>query len=270
MYYDLDNLEIEILDSKNYFQGITFIYNSKKYYYKPHKIAEDCYNELIAEKIANRLGIKCCHYFLGSYLGKDGVISEYFEDSKYISMCDYLQEKYKEEVEERSDLEDIWYAFYSDFQEDTVKKLMKELINIFIFDILIANPDRHNENYGLILDGENTHFAPIFDNEKALSPISYKEGYYSLEIEVYDPQANYSQIYNRNILYNFLDISDESYHELLKEKLEIISEESINEIFTELASEGVEIEQPIKVLIQKRFADNLLMINKCINNIKKR
>ena len=278
MHFNLDELELEQIKFIRNYSGLLFIYNGKKYYYKRTKNITDFYNEMIAEKIANRLGISCCHYFLGTCLDEEGTISECFENPNYISMNDYLKEKYPEsDPDERNNLEDIWNAFYHDFSEKTVNKLMTELVNIFMFDILIGNYDRHNENYGLVIDGDNTHFAPLFDNEKMLSERSIEDGGYALGVEREDSKKmkEYSTEYQvascqeeDNLLYKFLNLSDFCYQEQLKEYLKIINEESINEIFTELENEGIDIERPIRKLILKRFADNRNMITNYFSSKK--
>lgn len=258
MFFNLDNLPIikNKIFKKNH-NSFSFNFNGKKYYFKYHKNIDNFYNELIAEKIANHLNIPCCHYYLAYYLDDYGVVSEYIENPKYINMFDYLAKKYsKEECDYRNTLEDIWDAFYIDFNEKTTKRLMDELINIFIFDCLIGNFDRHNENFGLILDLENTHFAPLFDNEMMLSSWALEDGIYSLKIEKYLPENNYSSNEINNLLYQFLDYSDASFQTQLIEKLHIISEESIEMIFKELEHDEIIIEEPIKRKILDKFARN--------------
>lgn len=269
MFFNLDKLNIEEIDFIKYYNGITFVYNDKKYFFKTIKKNYEFYNELIAEKIANRLGISCCRYYLACYHNKDGVVSEYFEDPNYITMYDYLLKKYPEdEVDLANNLEDIWNAFYLDFNEVIVKKLMTELTNIFIFDAIIGNCDRNIENYGLVINGEKTHFAPLFDNEKLLSRISVKYGQYALEVESPFNEDFPKKVHNH--LYQFLNVSDFSYHEKLKKALIIVSEEGIDEIFTELSGEDIEIKKSMQKSIRVKFANNREMINKYFDNKRKR
>ena len=51
-------------------------------------------------------------------------------------------------IDKKNNLYDIWYAldiYYKD--SEITKQLMEEIINIFIFYILIGNIDRHLLNY---------------------------------------------------------------------------------------------------------------------------
>ncbi|WP_107841791.1 HipA domain-containing protein [Metasolibacillus meyeri] len=43
-----------------------------------------------------------------------------------------------------------------------------QFIELCLFDALVACTDRHCENWGVIFDGENYHFSPIYDNGSAL------------------------------------------------------------------------------------------------------
>ena len=65
MIFDLDNMNIKIEKEYKSVLGKSFeyTYNGKRYFFKKSK-SGNIYNELIAEKIANKLGIPCCHYIL--------------------------------------------------------------------------------------------------------------------------------------------------------------------------------------------------------------
>jgi len=271
MIYDLDKLEIKILHRKKFYDGVTFEYNGKIFYYKKVKNIRNHYNELIAEKIAKKLNIPCCHYHIAYFDDEIGVVTELFDKTNFISMNDYLSKKYKDEDSSHTNnLENIWDAFLTDFDSETAEKLMSQLVNIFIFDCLIGNIDRHTENYGLIINKEEVNFAPLYDNENMLSDDSIYFGDYCLGIESGDYKNNLSlDEYPENLLYKFLDMSADFYKDQLKEKLEIISEENLNQIFKELEEEGIVINQLIKLDILKRFDQNRYMINNYFASKKK-
>lgn len=262
MHYDLDKLPIKILKKDS---AIEFFYNNKIYFFKACS-NERILKEILAGKIAKRFGIACCHYIPASYKGIEGVVSEAaygIMDSGYREMDTYIIEKNPfdpiTDFFSKSNLEDLWNEFYYDpnIPPKIVKRLMNEVTDIFIFDVLIGNADRHGQNMGIILNGVDTHMAPIFDHDRMLSNMAIKEGDYCLSVEPGDTQLDT----NINYLYKFLDISDKAYHKRLKEGLEIISEESLLEIFKEIKSEGIDVDNDLVEEILEKFAANREMIN---------
>ena len=261
MYYDLDKLDVEIIDNITFPGGLIFKHNNELFFYKATKHLKEHYNELLAEKIAKRLGINCCSYYLGSYRGFVGNASALFKRENYQSMAEFLQEIYgRKQCYKRNNIISIRDAFYKEFNLATANKLTEELINIFLFDALIGNEDRHADNYGLIRDGKNVSFAPLFDNEKMLGNNSINDGWYALGIDQDDYKAK------ENLLYKFLN-NNYSYKIKLKEMLPVISEESIEEIFLELEMDGINIKRDYKEIIKEKFSINREMINN-YNNIK--
>jgi len=157
MFLNLENLEIKNKEYQKGFDGFSFFYKSTKYYFKYHKKTENFYNELIAEKIASRLNIPCCHYDLAYYLDDYGVVSKSFDHPNYISMKDYLVEKYsKDECDERNTLEDIWDAFFLDFKEENImiERPIKNIIrNKFAKNREMINNYFQNRKTNQILKG---------------------------------------------------------------------------------------------------------------------
>jgi len=265
MKYELDKLPIKVLENKYNNSQVTFILNNKKYYFKSLSETNNIsfvYYELIAKKIADRLGIPCCNCYYATYNGKVGVLSEFIDDKRYVRMDQYLAFHYNEDEFDRNSLEDLWDTFIKDFSESTVKRLMNELINIFIFDILIANKDRNTENYGLILDGDDTNFAPLFDNEQMLSKIAMNYGYYWIGVNYEDCMEG------TNILEKFLLQSSDEYMERLNSKLDIINKENISLIIEELKQEGIDIEEEYQKKIITLFEENREIIFKSIEKMK--
>ena len=258
MEINLNEYDIEIKKQRHFSTGIVFSYLGEDYYYKSNKYLSNIYNELIAEKIANSLGIPCCEYYLGSYYESLGTISKMFPKENYFSMSDLLISTYGVS-KNKNNLEDISTMFEKIFPEDVSKRLKDELLDIFLFDALIGNCDRNTDNYGLIVDG-NPRFAPLFDNENMLSDYSIYYGNYTLGIDKYDD--------NENILYKLLDSNKEA-KERLREMLPVISDDSLDAIFMMLDWE-YNINQDIKDEILAKFRINRQMIEECLNNKVKR
>lgn len=263
MYYDLDKVPIDVIKKG---KALDFIYNKKEYFFKEASY-EEMLKELVAEKIAKRFKIPCCHYFPATYKGVKGVVSESafgLLDVGYKTMEEYLFEKegYSKELFDNrnfNNMENIWNTFHFDLSipHTNVKKMMNEITDIFIFDVLIGNSDRHIGNYGVIIDGKNSRMAPIFDNDSMLSGLAIDYGKYWLAVEEKETPLN-TPI---NFLYKFLTISDKTYHKRLKDGLEIISEESLIEIFKELETEGIILNNSVVVEMLIAFEKNRGMIN---------
>ena len=266
MYFNIDKLDTEILYKDERKTGIIFRYNKKNYFFKTNLLSTDRYNELIAEKIARKLGINNVKYYLGEYGKYKGVVSEMFDVRNYYSMDYFLNDIYKDNCIERNNLEDIWNALALKFDFDTTKKIMDDIVNIFIFDVLIANSDRHPGNLGLIIKNGRAEVAPLFDNDSMLRIHAMENGSYFLGVEEGDFKYYIGEERKENILEKFIRISGSEYLNRLRDMLPVISEISINEIIKELESEGIIIENYIKNIIKENFKKNYEIIEEKINN----
>lgn len=269
MYYNLDEAPIRIINKG---KVLDFFYEGKEYFFKEAPYTE-ILKELLAEKIANRFGVACCHHFAACYQGKKGIVSEaaYGLYDSYKTIDEYCIEKNVGTNTDRlkcNNLEDIWnnIEYDIDIPDSAVKRIMDEVTDIFIFDALIANIDRHGKNFGIILDGKNSRIAPVFDNGRMLDPISISYGKYNLCIESGETVINTKG----NHLYKFLDISDKRYTERFKEGLEIISDENLIELFNEIEKESIEVNPMIETELLELFTKNREMLTNYFSNNRKK
>ena len=267
MYINLNIADIKIISEESYGNKVIFIYNGKKYYCKKSNNIDNIYNELIACRIGKAMGISCCEYYPAEYNGFVGVVSEYYENPKAISIEDYLKGKFKTDFSIHNNIIDLRDCFYMDFDELTANRLTNDLIDIFMFDAIIGNADRNITNYMIIIDGENTRFAPLFDCENMLDDNAIYDGNYSLGVD----EKDYKNKEENNILYKFLDWSDIEIYKRFLRYLELIKEEQIKEIFENIGKSMI-IEDSIKNKILKKFEINRSMITNYINSygIKKK
>ena len=75
--------------------------------------------------------------------------------SQLVSYCYWADQKNKKEVKD-------YFNFYLKSELSN-----ESLIRLLVFDAVIGNPDRHLNNFDLLV-GEHTELAPIFDNGAAL------------------------------------------------------------------------------------------------------
>lgn len=276
-FISLEKLDIQNFKNMKKRRLYSFKYNGDIYFYKVIYDVDKLYNELVGEKIAKRMNIPCAHYDLASYYDTVGVISKniFSEDDIYISMEEILQNyfSYGVDINAKNNLEDIWSAIssrYKAWNKNVEINLINELINIFIFDILIANSDRHTENYGICENKNNIHFAKLIDNENMLSPISIITGGYSIGIDENDIFYNEDEIsLEDNFVRKFLNYSSSEYRELISNRLSIISEANIKEIFDEIENDiHASMQTQIKRQLMTDFQRNYSMIYRVINENK--
>ena len=243
----------------------SFMLDGKKYYYKKILDKKIVYNELIAYEISKDYGIPCVDYDLASFNGLYGVFSEDFiGDSKFISMKGILSEYYDDLKIESNNLTDIISALEFRYKNPIiVGKLMNDIVNIFIFDVLIANVDRHYDNYGILEDKTGIRIAPIFDNTFMLSDLTLLDGGYSLGVDGDDNFLSDDYFdFGDKYLIKFLKYSSSEYVDYLKSKLWIIESENVDRILSRVENKiHTKIDENIKKGIKVKFKINLDNIN---------
>ena len=196
MTYILDKLKFKFL------KQFTFYKNDVKYFYKRFDITdrslEYLFNELVAYKMARKVGINSVKPIIINKNDVIGMATKSFEVEGYRVIngyailkkyFDYLKNnKHLIEIDEElilskmNNLEDIWDALnfhFKDFNEnlrkEIVSKIMIQLTEIFSFDIIMMQVDRHDENWE-IMESENendAYLTPLYDNELCFSDFKY-------------------------------------------------------------------------------------------------
>ncbi len=165
----------------------TLIYNNKKYLVKfPDPIMEknknisyinNAFSEYVGSNIFRLSGFETQNTILGNYFynGKNKIVCacEDFTDSNHIL---YEFEKLalstnpdKKIDTELSDILEVITQNNLINTNDTINKFW----NMFIVDSLIGNTDRHNGNWGFLINNETKEikFAPIYDCGSCLNPM---------------------------------------------------------------------------------------------------
>ncbi len=271
MIFQLDDLEQESIKEANE-KGMIFTYQGDDYYFKKEKRKYNYLYEVIASKIAKRMNISCCEYYIGEKNHRYGAVSKRFDTTTYSSMNYLLKDFYKTQIAEvNNNLEAIDNFFYQKFGKEIQERLMDDLVNIFLFDVIIGNSDRHSNNYGLVKTNDNIEFAPLFDNENMLSRLSLLYGFYALGVDEDDFVYNFYFMSSKNIsiLYKFLERSSYEYLERLEKFLPAIDRKEIINIFEEIEEE-IEIDGNTKRQIIQLFQVNKNYIeSECQKTYKK-
>lgn len=210
----------------------SFNYQSDTYFYK-YNFMNMPYNELVAEELAKDYGLDYVHYDLAILFTNRGVLSKNYkkENVNYISGTEILLNFYKNNrnTYQANNLEGIWDALEYRYRNHLnkrkiIKKLMQKIVNIYIFDILLRQSDRHSDNWQIMESEDIIDIAPLYDNERIL---------YAFD------GTNYVSIKSDDLPYdnlwysikNFQTISSEEYKNIIQKKLWIISEENLYKVF---------------------------------------
>lgn len=272
----------------------------------------DIWGELLSQKIAQFMGIECAEYRAASLGGTQGlltknflkenerlklgseILNDFFKNypwNKYednILMDDMFRELYQidEDLTDFNNKEqrnrvyahlnnilDLWNILEVLIKDkDSVRIMVNDLLQKFIFDCITLQFDRHPNNWGIISDGKSLRPAPLFDNaysleiayEKLYPRIKYIENLVDHEDENTEKKIN-KKIYNiepsltlkntymrdgsfrtiENTLQVFEDLIIDSDSELIKEIYETL--ESLNDIQIERLIIEAEEENGIKM-----------------------
>lgn len=136
-----------------------------KYEREDYDCSEAC-SEKIAYEIAKILGFECAKIDLAyDNTGRIGVLNYYFSNrftAPHTDIVAYLNK----ELSERKN-----YYTVSNIKivlDDIDEELFKGFIRIMIFDALIGEQDRHEENWGIIEKQGKSYISPLYDNGDSL------------------------------------------------------------------------------------------------------
>ena len=185
---------IEVLNSyKGSEKKKTLIYNNKKYLVKfPDPIREknknisyinNAFSEYIGSNIFKIIGFETQNTLLGKYLynGKEKIVCacEDFTSENYVLYeFENLALSANPDKKIETELLDIMEVIQEIKNMKQINITLNDNINekfwdMFIIDSIIGNTDRHNENWGIIVDSKTSkaQFAPIYDCGSCLNPI---------------------------------------------------------------------------------------------------
>lgn len=126
------------------------------------------FNEVLATEICHRLGISCVDYEL------------YFENRKHFCKCRNYADENTECISAAEICEDLTdfksgFVSYDDFKKRCgllgIPLDEKELGKMFVLDYLIANGDRHLNNFGFLRDSDTLEWkglCPVYDSGSSM------------------------------------------------------------------------------------------------------
>lgn len=248
-----------------------------KYEGKGYLVSEAC-SEKMSYEIAKVLGYECARIELAKdNEGILGVLNYLFVDNsnaeniEHIDAVSYLNK----DNGERS-------SFYT---ISNIKKTLDQLdqnlfigfIKIMIFDALVGEQDRHEENWGITIVNDHYKFSPLYDNGcnllRNFKDETYAENYYSgkKDFNAYIRNSK-TIIYKENIQkkykhFELIEYLYENYYDIVQRELlnlNKLTDEIINNIVNKIPDELITEKH-------KEYITNYLKIRRNILlNIRKR
>ena len=259
----------------------TLIYNNKKYLVKfPDPIREknknisyinNAFSEYIGSNIFKIIGFETQNTILGTYTynGKEKIVCgcEDFTDANHIlyefenlALSTNPDKKIQTEL---SDIIEVIEELNNMFQINIILKdnLQEKFWEMFIVDCLIGNTDRHNGNWGILVNARSSEarFSPIYDCGSCLNPMLEDEQLKSLnETELKNLIVNcYSCIKEDGKKINYISyIESTKNEECNKAILKIIPKINMNEIdkfIDEINCMSIERKDFYKKIIRLRY-----------------
>ena len=166
----LQNIDFKLLELNPNVKGsrikeIVIDKNGEKAFFKyqgnNYLVSEAC-SEKMSYEIAKILGYKCAKIELArDSNGILGILNYFFIDigkEEHIDASSYLNIH----SNERSQFYNI--TNIKNILDSLDKSLFNEFIKIMIFDALIGEQDRHEENWGITNNGNQYKLSPLYDN----------------------------------------------------------------------------------------------------------
>ena len=135
-------------------------------YERDDYICSEACSEKIAYEIAKILGYKCAKIELAQDSDdKTGVLNYYFSDSFISPHTDIVAYLNKNSNERK-----MYYTISNikNVLDEINENLFKDFIKIMIFDSLIGEQDRHEENWGITETNGKYSMSPLYDNGDSL------------------------------------------------------------------------------------------------------
>lgn len=165
----------------------TLIYNKKKYLVKfPDPVREknknisyinNAFSEYIGSNVFKIVGFKTQNTVLGKYEynGKEKIVcacEDFTDNENVLYEFENLVLSTNPDKKIETELNDIMEVIEENKMINT-EETKREFWDMFIIDSLIGNTDRHNGNWGFLLNKitGNVEFSPIYDCGSCLNPM---------------------------------------------------------------------------------------------------
>jgi len=287
------NSAIQVIKNMNSGIAFSYFYKGEKYYFKSnffgrlYEIPIDPYSELVAEELAHDFKIPCVSYDLAQFESFQGVISKHYKkkNAHYIVADEFFPELfsyYDSSLENKAlikntvakpnmikrkmwwynCLEHVWDGLEIKFphQREQIVFLMKRIIDMYLYDILTCQTDRHSGNWQIEEVNNQFDLMALFDNERILlNKLEVAETALGVEDE-------YEKLWKS--IQRFLFISRREYKEMLYDKLWIIGESNLQSVFERIEKKtNYPMPEEKKVYYMESYSLHQKELKKILNNL---
>lgn len=269
----------ECLEEFNSYRGSekkkTLIYKGKKYLVKfPDPIREknknvsyinNAFSEYVGSNIFKMIGFETQNTILGKYQynGKEKIVCacEDFTDTEHdLYEFENLALSINPDKKIGMDINDIMEVLEESKNIDA-KQIKRDFWDMFVVDSLIGNTDRHNGNWGFLLNKKTgeVRFSPIYDCGSCLNPMYDDEMIKQLnEIELKNLVINcYSCIKENGKKINYMtymkQMKNKECNEAIKRIFLRIKIEEIEKFIEEIEGMSNKRKEFYKELVKQRY-----------------
>lgn len=149
----------------------------------------ESYSEYYASQVAEAFSVKHVDYSLRSHHGRICSVCNCFT-SEHIGYVPFASFKCA------SNINNVYQYYYD-------KGLLEDLIEMFVFDALILNEDRHKGNFGFLFDTDTYEIigtAPLFDHNRSLLCYAEHEDFNVDYVNSRSPRIGYDFILDAKLL----------------------------------------------------------------------
>ncbi len=185
---DFSNSIEELNNYKGSEKKKTLIYNGKKYLVKfPDPIREknknisyinNAFSEYVGSNIFRIIGFTVQNTILGTYKynGKEKIVcacEDFTDENHMLYEFESLALSANPDKKIETELSDIMEVIEETKRMITEDNIKEKFWDMFIVDSLIGNTNRHNGNWGLLVNSisNKAEFAPIYDCGSCLNPM---------------------------------------------------------------------------------------------------
>lgn len=264
----------------------TLIYNSRKYLVKfPDPVREknknisyinNAFSEYIGSNIFKIVGFKVQNTILGKYKYKEKekvvcACEDFTDDNNVLYEFENLALSTNPDKKIETEIKDIMEVIEENKMINT-EETKQKFWDMFVIDSLIGNTDRHNGNWGFILN-KNTgkvEFSPIYDCGSALNPMLEDEEIERLnETELKNLAINcYSCLKENGKKINYItyikEIKNEECNAAIKRLFLNINIDEINKFINNIDCISTKRKEFYKKIIEKRYS----ILRETYKNIK--
>lgn len=275
MMIDFTNEVEEFNNYKGSEKKKTLIYNNKKYLVKfPDPVREknknisyinNAFSEYIGSNVFKICGFEVQNTILGkyNYNGKEKIVcacEDFTDNENVLYEFENLALSTNPDKKIETELNDIMEVIEENKMINT-EKTKQKFWDMFVIDSLIGNTDRHNGNWGFLLNKATgkVRFSPIYDCGSALNPMLEDEEIEKInEIELKNIAINcYSCLKENGKKINYItyikQMRNEECNKAIKRLFVNINIDEINNFIDNVESMSIARKEFYKKIIEKRY-----------------